>query len=64
MNKRLYKVEKDAKIFGVCGGVAEYFNIDPALVRIIWGVFSFFYGIGIVLYIVCAIALPKKSDVY
>ncbi len=63
MTKRLYKIEQGRKIFGVCGGVAEYLNLDVALVRIVWGVFGLFYGIGIILYLVCAFVLPNKSDV-
>ena len=39
MNKRLYKSREDKMIDGVCGGIAEYFDIDPTLVRLIWAVF-------------------------
>ena len=35
MKKRLYKIEKDKKLCGVCGGIAEYFDIDPTLIRLI-----------------------------
>ena len=50
---------------GVCGGVAEYFGVDPSIVRIIWGVgavcsASLFFWV----YVVAAIVLPKKSDIY
>lgn len=62
-SKRIYKIEEGKKIFGVCGGIAEYFNIDPVIVRVIWGVLSLAYGIGIGLYIICAFVFPKKSDV-
>ena len=61
--KRLYRVEEGAKIFGVCGGIAEYFNIDPVIIRLIWGIAAFCYGIGIGAYLVCAFVLPKKSEV-
>ena len=66
MTKRLYKTENEDKmVCGVCGGVAEYFGIDPAIVRIIWGVgaicsASLFFWV----YVVAAIVLPKKSDIY
>ena len=63
MKKRLYKVEEDKKICGVCGGIAEYFNIDPVILRVLWGVLSIVYGVGIILYFVFAIALPKKSEI-
>lgn len=63
MKKRLYKVEEDKKICGVCGGLAEYFNIDPVIIRVLWGVLSICYGAGILLYFVFALALPKKSEI-
>ena len=61
--KRLYKIEEGKMISGVCGGVAEYFNIDPSLVRIGWAVLGLCWGLGIVAYIVAAIVLPNKSQV-
>ena len=51
--KQLRK-SRNAVISGVCGGVAEYFNIDPIIIRLVW----LFSGIGIIPYIVCAILLP------
>lgn len=59
--RKLYKIEEDKKLCGVCGGVAEYFNIDPSIVRILWAVLSLAYGFGILLYIVCAVVLPVKN---
>lgn len=63
MENRLYKIENGKKVCGVCGGLAEYFNVDPALVRIVWGVISLYYGIGIVLYFVSAFVLPYKHEI-
>ena len=64
MNKRLYKVENDKKIFGVCGGIAEYLNTDPTVVRIAWAVFTLLIcGTGIIIYIICAFIFPNKSEV-
>ena len=62
--KRLYRVEQGKILAGVCGGVAEYFNIDPSIVRIIWAALFFAGGIGFWLYLVCAFVVPKKSDAY
>ena len=45
---------------GVCGGVAEYFDIDPTLVRLGWALFSLCAGAGIIIYIVAAIVMPQK----
>ena len=50
-------------IAGVCGALAEYFNIDVVLVRIVWLVFALFYGAGILLYFVAALVLPNKSEI-
>ncbi len=63
MKKRLYKIEEGKKIDGVCGGIAEYFNIDPTLVRILWAVFTCCGGSGLVAYIICAVIMPPKSEV-
>ncbi len=59
MNKRLYKSATDKKICGVCGGVAEYFDIDPTIVRLAWVVFTLFGGSGILAYIIAAIVIPS-----
>ena len=63
MKKRLYKIEEGKKISGVCGGIAEYFDIDPTLVRLAWILFSACVGSGILAYIIAAIVMPKKSNV-
>lgn len=63
MNKRLYKIENGKIIDGVCGGIAEYFNIDPTIVRVLWIVFFCCAGSGIIAYIICMIIMPKKSDI-
>ncbi len=63
MKKRLYKIEEGKKLDGVCGGIAEYFDIDPTLVRLAWILFSAFVGSGILAYIIAAIVMPKKSNV-
>ncbi len=62
--KRLYRVEKGSMIAGVCGGIAEYFNIDPSLVRIAAAALFFAGTLSFWVYLVCAIVLPKKSDIY
>lgn len=57
--KRLYK-SADKKISGVCGGIAEYFGIDPAIVRIIWACTFLFTGAGLIAYIVAAIVMNEN----
>ena len=51
MNKRLYKSQTDRKLCGVCGGIAEYFNIDPTVIRLVWAILGC-TGTGIVAYII------------
>lgn len=58
--KRLYKSETDRMIAGVCGGIAEYCNIDPSLVRLGFVLLGC-TGMGIILYVAAAIILPPKS---
>ena len=62
MTKKFYKIEHGKMISGVCGGVAEYFNMDPSAMRIIWVLLSF-WGPGLIAYIIAAIILPNKSEV-
>ena len=62
MAKRLYKIENGKKLCGVCGGIAEYFNIDSTIVRLLWVLLVFCVGTGILAYIVVAIIMPKKSE--
>ena len=58
--KKLYKSNTDKKIAGVCGGIAEYFNIDATLVRLGWVVFSLLGGSGLLAYIIAAIIMPAR----
>lgn len=60
-NKKLKK-SADSKLFGVCGGIAEYLDIDPSIVRIGTVVLSLFSGIGIVAYIIGAICMPSSEE--
>ena len=57
--KRLYK--SDNKILaGVCGGIAEYFSVDPTLIRLAWVLFSALGGSGVLAYIICALVFQQK----
>ena len=62
MKKQLMRSGRDKKIAGVCAGVAHYFDIDPTIIRVIWGVLAFGYGAGIVAYIILWIIAPVASD--
>jgi phage shock protein C len=62
MQKKLYRSKKNEKICGVCAGIAEFFNIDPTIVRLIWAVAVLCAGSGVVLYIACALIIPEKTE--
>ena len=63
MSKRLDRIEQGKMLAGVCGGIAEYFDVDPSLVRLAWVLFCAVGGSGVLAYIVAAIIIPKKSDI-
>ena len=62
MNKRLYKSTENKMVDGICGGIAEYFGIDPTLVRLAWVLFCAMGGSGFVAYIVAAIIIPRAPE--
>ena len=62
MNKKLMRSGRDQKIGGVCAGVAHYFNIDPTIVRVFWGVLAFCYGAGIVAYFILWAIAPVSDE--
>lgn len=60
MEKRIYKSRNQKMIDGVCGGIAEYYGIDPTLVRLGWALFCLVCGGGIFVYIIAALILPRS----
>ena len=64
MNKKLNRSVKDKVIGGVAGGIAEYFEIDPVIVRVLFVVSLFFHGAGLIAYIVLWIAVPEAPYVF
>lgn len=58
--KKLYKSVTDKKIAGVCGGIAEYFNVDATLIRLAWVLFSLLGGSGLLAYIIAALIMPEQ----
>lgn len=63
-NKRFYLSEKDKKIAGVCGGIAEYFDVDPLLVRILFLVAILELGGGLFAYLALWLLAPRNPDRY
>lgn len=58
--KRLFRSRKDRILGGVCGGMGNYFNLDPVLIRVIWVVLLFAAGIGLLAYILAWIIIPEE----
>lgn len=59
--KKLYRSRKNAMLLGVCGGVAEYFNIDPTIIRLAWVLLGC-TGTGILAYFVAALIIPPAPQ--
>ncbi len=60
--KKLYRTPYNKKLAGVCGGIGEYFDIDPTLVRLGWVAAGIFCGAGLIAYIAAAIIIPEKPE--
>lgn len=64
MNKKLFRVTGHRKMFlGVCGGFADFFELDPTTIRVAWAIASFFWGAGIIIYFICALIMPRNPYV-
>ena len=62
MEKKLYRSKSDKKICGVCGGLAEYLNVDPTVIRLIWVLAVLFAGCGLLAYIIAALVIPQQPE--
>ncbi|KKS18821.1 MAG: Phage shock protein C, PspC [Parcubacteria group bacterium GW2011_GWC1_41_7] len=60
--KRLYRSKKDRVIAGVCAGIADYFDVDPVIVRILFVLFALWGGSGILLYIIAIFVIPTEPE--
>lgn len=58
--KKLYLSDKDKKIAGVCGGIAEYLGVDSTIVRLVWVLLALAYGFGILAYLIAWLVIPKR----
>jgi phage shock protein C len=63
MGKKIKRSRTNRVISGVCGGVGEYFNIDPVVVRIIWVLMFFWGGMGFLAYLICALIIPEDDGI-
>ena len=62
MKKKIYRSKKDSMIAGVCGGIAEYFDVDPTLIRLLMVIFFLLGGTGFIFYIIAWIIIPKNPE--
>ncbi|HET9327146.1 MAG TPA: PspC domain-containing protein [Candidatus Eisenbacteria bacterium] len=58
--RRLYRSRRDRKIAGVCGGMAQYWGIDPVIPRLIWVAFALAAGAGFLAYLICWLVIPNE----
>lgn len=61
--KRLYKSSIDKKVCGVCGGLAEYLNIDSTVIRLLFTIVTLFWGTGLLVYVVMALVMPFDNEI-
>ena len=59
-SRKLYRRADDKVLAGVCGGLADYFDMDTTLIRVLWVIFSLFYFIGVIVYIVLVLVIPVE----
>lgn len=62
MDKKLYRSKTDRRIAGVCGGLGNYFDIDPTIIRLAWVVALFFAGGGLFAYLLAMIIVPQEPE--
>ena len=63
-NKKIFKSTRDRKVCGVCAGIADFLNIDPTIVRLIWAILILVYGTGLLAYFIAAIVLDEAPAEY
>lgn len=62
--KKLHRSRNERMVCGVCGGIAEYFNIDPTIIRLVWVLFALGGGSGLLVYFLAAIIIPDGPEMY
>lgn len=62
MEKKLYRSRTNKKLFGVCGGIAEYFEIDATVIRLLWVLAVVCAGVGILAYLIAALVMPVAPE--
>ena len=62
MEKKLYRCREGRVLLGVCTGIADFFRLDPVLIRLAWILFSLLGGSGILAYLVAAVLIPEEPE--
>ena len=62
MKKKLFRSRTDRKVAGVCGGISEYLEVDPTLIRLFWLIAIFCMGGGLLAYLIAWIIIPGEKD--
>ncbi len=62
MKRKLYRSQSDKKLFGVCGGIADYFEWDSTIVRLLWVIALFVGGFSFLCYLICAVVIPREPN--
>ena len=62
MKKKLYRSTSNKMAAGVCAGIADYLNMDPTVIRVLWAVISLFAWVGVIAYIICVFLIPEEPD--
>lgn len=60
MQKKLFRIDQGKLVAGVCGGIAEYLNIDPTVIRLIWAIVGLMGGFGVLAYLIAVLIIPAK----
>ena len=61
--KRLVRSRNDKMLFGVCGGLADYLNIDPVIIRLLAALLTLWNGVGLLIYVVLALIMPEAPEI-
>ncbi len=61
--KKLYRSNINRKLCGVCGGLAEYFDLDPTIIRLLVVILTLFGGGGLLIYLICALVIPNNPNI-
>ena len=62
-DKRLYRSQRDRKLAGICAGLADYINVDPVLMRVLWVAFAFLSaGVALLLYLALIFIIPNEDE--